>query len=351
MDGMHAYPGRTFGQLYHRFFRSNDLADGRLALTGRTLDLADVARRRCWRSRAAATGSRRCAACHHVGELLPGAPSVQLETAPGGHLGVLTGRAARGTTWALLDRFLAEHEALPARSARRRRPARSRLSPRRAATLLPCDGRSRSSASPSRCRRSLASAASAQVPPPGPGAAHPRRRHGLRRRRRQPHARRGAGQAGADARPGAGAGHRRDRRAASSSRCRCRDIKFAFRADKTALRALYAGQAAPPAPDGTLPPASAVPSVRYKRSPRLALRASRPRRRSRRAARRARADHADAADQAARPQGRRLRDARAREARSRRRSPTRSPRARSTPSASRSRRRSAPRTRARRTGR
>ena len=29
---MHAYPGRTFGQLYHRFFRVNDLADGRFAL-------------------------------------------------------------------------------------------------------------------------------------------------------------------------------------------------------------------------------------------------------------------------------------------------------------------------------
>ena len=28
MDRMHAYPGRTFGQLYHRFFRINDLADG-----------------------------------------------------------------------------------------------------------------------------------------------------------------------------------------------------------------------------------------------------------------------------------------------------------------------------------
>ena len=30
MDRMHAYPGRTFGQLYHRFFRTNDLADGAL---------------------------------------------------------------------------------------------------------------------------------------------------------------------------------------------------------------------------------------------------------------------------------------------------------------------------------
>jgi len=45
------------------------------------------------------------------------------------------------------------------------------------------------------------------------------------------------------------------------------DIRFAFHADKTALRALYAGRAAPPAPDGSLPPASATPSVSYKRKP------------------------------------------------------------------------------------
>ena len=44
-------------------------------------------------------------------------------------------------------------------------------------------------------------------------------------------------------------------------------IKFRFRADSTALRALYAGRAAPPAPDGSLPPATATPSVRYKRKP------------------------------------------------------------------------------------
>src|SRR3954462_4820630 len=42
MGRMHAYPGRTFGQLYHRFFRTNDLAGGRLALTTRTIDLADA---------------------------------------------------------------------------------------------------------------------------------------------------------------------------------------------------------------------------------------------------------------------------------------------------------------------
>jgi L,D-transpeptidase catalytic domain len=44
-------------------------------------------------------------------------------------------------------------------------------------------------------------------------------------------------------------------------------IKFKFRAHNTALRALYAGRAAPPAPDGSLPPAAATPSVSYKRKP------------------------------------------------------------------------------------
>jgi polyhydroxyalkanoate synthase len=118
MDGMHAYPGRTFGQLYHRFFRSNDLADGRLALTGRTLDLADV-KVPVLAIAGRGDGIAPAAACHHVGELLTGAAAVTLETAPGGHLGVLTGRAARTTTWPLLDRFLSAHEQGPERTRRR----------------------------------------------------------------------------------------------------------------------------------------------------------------------------------------------------------------------------------------
>jgi polyhydroxyalkanoate synthase subunit PhaC len=120
MDGMHAYPGRTFGQLYHRFFRTNDLADGRLALSAETLDLADV-RVPVLAIAGEGDGIAPVAACHHVGDRLPGARSVRLETAPGGHLGVLTGRAARRTTWALIDGFLAEHEARP--RPRRRRAA------------------------------------------------------------------------------------------------------------------------------------------------------------------------------------------------------------------------------------
>ena len=122
MNRMHAYPGRTFGQLYHRFFRTNDLADGRLALTGRTLRLDDL-RVPLLAVAGGGDGIAPVAACHHVGDLVPNAPSVRLEVAPGGHLGVLTGRAARATTWVLLDEFLDEPPATAARPRRRRRAA------------------------------------------------------------------------------------------------------------------------------------------------------------------------------------------------------------------------------------
>jgi polyhydroxyalkanoate synthase len=105
MARMHAYPGRTFGQLYHRFFRTNDLAGGKLALTDQTIDLADVTIP-LLAIAGRGDGIAPVPACHHVGDLVPNAASVRLETAPGGHLGVLSGRAARATTWQLLDEFL-----------------------------------------------------------------------------------------------------------------------------------------------------------------------------------------------------------------------------------------------------
>jgi polyhydroxyalkanoate synthase len=37
---------------------------------------------------------------------MPNAPEVRLEIAPGGHLGVLTGRSTAATTWAMIDDFL-----------------------------------------------------------------------------------------------------------------------------------------------------------------------------------------------------------------------------------------------------
>ena len=106
MARMHAYPGRTFGQLYHRFFRTNDLAQG-TPRPDRAHDRPG-GRHRADRSRSPGLGDgiAPVAACHHVGGLVPNAASLELETAPGGHLGVLTGRAARGTTWRLLDKHL-----------------------------------------------------------------------------------------------------------------------------------------------------------------------------------------------------------------------------------------------------
>ncbi|MGK2937609.1 MAG: hypothetical protein ACSLFR_07360 [Solirubrobacteraceae bacterium] len=48
-------------------------------------------------------------AVHAVADLLTGSPDVRLRTAPGGHLGVLTGRSAVSSTWVELDRFLRDH--------------------------------------------------------------------------------------------------------------------------------------------------------------------------------------------------------------------------------------------------
>ena len=119
MDRMHAYPGRTFGQLYHRFFRTNDLADGKLALEDGTVDLS-VVKVPVLAVAGRGDGIAPVAACHHVEALLPHA-KVELATAPGGHLGVLTGRKAAGTTWALLDGFL-DRPAPAKRRAKRAKP-------------------------------------------------------------------------------------------------------------------------------------------------------------------------------------------------------------------------------------
>jgi polyhydroxyalkanoate synthase len=120
MAHMFAYPGRTFGQLYHAFFRVNSLAGGTVELRrGTRIDLADVSQPVLSVAGSSDVLAPR-EAVHHVGGLLRNASEVRLETAPGGHLGVLTGRSARETTWAYLDEFLAGHD--PLRSAVSPRP-------------------------------------------------------------------------------------------------------------------------------------------------------------------------------------------------------------------------------------
>jgi polyhydroxyalkanoate synthase subunit PhaC len=50
-------------------------------------------------------------AVRRLTRLLEGSAEVGFETVPGGHLGALTGRAARRTTWPTVDRFLDAHGA------------------------------------------------------------------------------------------------------------------------------------------------------------------------------------------------------------------------------------------------
>jgi polyhydroxyalkanoate synthase len=106
MANMLAYPGRTFGQLYHRFFLVNELAGGTIELAaGRTIDLAAV-RQPVLAVAGESDVLAPAAAVEAVVGLLPNAASVRFELAPGSHLGVLTGSTAADTTWRHLDEFL-----------------------------------------------------------------------------------------------------------------------------------------------------------------------------------------------------------------------------------------------------
>ncbi|HEX9334681.1 MAG TPA: alpha/beta hydrolase, partial [Pseudonocardiaceae bacterium] len=104
---MIAYPGRTFGQLYHRFFRANDLADGTVTVDGRIISLSEITvPTLVIAGEGDGIAPRR--AVYRLVEVLENVRDVRFELCPGGHLGVLTGRAARDTTWRHIDKFLDE---------------------------------------------------------------------------------------------------------------------------------------------------------------------------------------------------------------------------------------------------
>jgi polyhydroxyalkanoate synthase len=113
MDTMEAYPGRSISQIYHSLIRTNRMSQGHLVLKhGRVVELRDV---RVPVMAIAGTGDlffAPPASAHHVASLLTDSPEVRLHTAPGGHLGVLTGRTARDTTWTYVDEFLSDHDRL-----------------------------------------------------------------------------------------------------------------------------------------------------------------------------------------------------------------------------------------------
>jgi len=105
MSSMTAYPGRTFGQLYHRFVKGNALAAGRMEVGDRTIDLAAI-KAPVLVFAGNTDGIAPLPAVRAVVPLLSGSEQVRFEVVPGGHLGMLTGRAARGTTWQAIDEWV-----------------------------------------------------------------------------------------------------------------------------------------------------------------------------------------------------------------------------------------------------
>ncbi|WP_157571103.1 alpha/beta fold hydrolase [Nocardioides insulae] len=100
-----AYPGRAFGQLYHRLLGGSEIATGRVVLGGRTVALADLTAPTLVLA-GAGDAITPLDAVRAVVPLLEGAREVRLEVVPGGHLGMLTGRAARTSTWPVLTTWL-----------------------------------------------------------------------------------------------------------------------------------------------------------------------------------------------------------------------------------------------------
>ncbi|MBF6174666.1 alpha/beta fold hydrolase [Nocardia blacklockiae] len=98
------YPGRLYNQLWSRFILANDIGRG-VVRFGEPLALADVT------APVLLVGGpddviTPAAAVEHGVTTLTGASEVRYETAPGSHLGILTGPAARDTTWTYLEKFL-----------------------------------------------------------------------------------------------------------------------------------------------------------------------------------------------------------------------------------------------------
>ncbi len=123
---MTAYPGRSFGQLYHRFAKGNALASGTVELGDHPVSLSSITAPTMVFA-GATDGIAPVDAVRPVLDLLSGSREVRFEIVPGGHLGMLAGRAARGTTWEALDGWLEQWD------GQRRRAPRKTAAPKKAA--------------------------------------------------------------------------------------------------------------------------------------------------------------------------------------------------------------------------
>jgi polyhydroxyalkanoate synthase len=88
--------------------RGNELATGTVTHEGREIRFADIDVPVL--SFGGASDTIAPVSCvRPIVDLVTGAPEMRFEVVPGGHLGMLTGRAARDTTWPIIDEFLDQH--------------------------------------------------------------------------------------------------------------------------------------------------------------------------------------------------------------------------------------------------
>jgi polyhydroxyalkanoate synthase len=125
---MIAYPGRTFGQLYHRFAKGNELSQGRIDFGDRTIEVKNV-KAPVLVFGGATDGIAPAQSVRPVVDLLTGAKEVRWEIVPGGHLGMLTGRAARNTTWRIIDEFVTKWSSDAAKKPKPRKAAAKKAAP------------------------------------------------------------------------------------------------------------------------------------------------------------------------------------------------------------------------------
>jgi polyhydroxyalkanoate synthase len=171
---MFAYPGRTFGQLYHRFVKGNALARGSMEVGDRTIDLAAITVPTLVFA-GNTDGIAPLPAVRAVVPLLTGAQQVRFEVVPGGHLGMLTGRAARGTTWTVIDEWVDEWSAGVVVPTRKKAPAKKSAAKKAPAKKAPAK---KTAAKKTAAKKTAAKKTAAKKASPATIGSNPSRRYG-----------------------------------------------------------------------------------------------------------------------------------------------------------------------------
>jgi polyhydroxyalkanoate synthase len=93
--------------------RGNELAQGEVHFEGRDISFKDITVP-VLSFGGAADAIAPVSCVRPVEDLVPNAAEMRFEVVPGGHLGMLTGRRARTTTWRIMDEFIEKHSSAAA---------------------------------------------------------------------------------------------------------------------------------------------------------------------------------------------------------------------------------------------